>query len=101
MSFECRALNPRMGRHAFTLQRAQPPKKVNVSQIKALSNGAEIFVQTAQTGDLPLLQYILKYDVQDSKNSQLQTLIIPGSFLVLVIVVFRSVVFFSLSGKHC
>ena len=81
MSFECRALNPRIGRHAFTLQRAQPPKKVNVTQIKALSNGAEITAQAPQTGDLPLLQYILKYDLQDAKNSQLQTLIVPGKIL--------------------
>jgi hypothetical protein len=51
---------------------------VNITQIKSLSNGAEIYIQSSETGDLPLIQYILKYDLQDTKDSQLQTLIIPG-----------------------
>jgi hypothetical protein len=51
---------------------------VNITQVKPLSNGAEIFIHSTETGDLPITQYILKYDLQDTKNSQLQTLIVPG-----------------------
>ncbi len=51
---------------------------MNITQIKSLSNGAEIYIQSYETGDLPLIQYILKYDLQDTKDSQLQTLIVPG-----------------------
>ncbi|CAF2073220.1 unnamed protein product [Rotaria magnacalcarata] len=78
LSFECRALNPRIGRHSFTLQRAQPPKKINITHVKPSSSGVEIFFQSSETDDLPVLQYILKYDIQDTKESQLQTLIIPA-----------------------
>ncbi|CAF1189962.1 unnamed protein product [Rotaria sordida] len=78
LSFECRALNPRIGRHSFTLQRAQPPKKVNITHVKPLSNGVEIFIQSFENDDLPVVQYILKYDLQDTKDSQLQTLIVPA-----------------------
>jgi hypothetical protein len=49
--------------------------------VKALANGAEITIHSAETGELPLIQYILKYDVQDAKDSQFQTLIVPGRFL--------------------
>ncbi|CAF3571045.1 unnamed protein product [Adineta steineri] len=81
LSFECRALNPRLGRHSFTLQRAQPPKRVNITQVKSLPNGVEIFIQSSEMGDLPITQYILKYDIKNTKNSQLQTLIIPAHIL--------------------
>lgn len=79
LSFECRALNPRIGRHSFTLQRAKPPKKVNITEVKPSSTGAEIFIQSVEMGDLPIVQYILKYDLQSAKDSQLQTLMVPGS----------------------
>ncbi len=82
MGFECRALNPRIGRHTFTLQRAQPPAKVNITQVKPLANSAEITIQSSETGELPLIQYILKYDLQNTKDSQLQTLIVPGRFFI-------------------
>ncbi|UJR22927.1 hypothetical protein I4U23_025955 [Adineta vaga] len=78
LSFECRALNPRIGRHSFTLQRAKPPKKVNITEVKSFSTGAEIFIQSLEMGDLPIVQYILKYDLQSTKHSQLQTLIVPA-----------------------
>ncbi|CAF4831018.1 unnamed protein product, partial [Rotaria socialis] len=77
LSFECRAMNPRIGRHSFTLQRAQPPKKINITHVKPSSSGVDIFFQSSETDDLPVIQYILKYDIQDAKESQLQTLIIP------------------------
>ncbi|CAF1614637.1 unnamed protein product, partial [Adineta ricciae] len=78
LSFECRALNPRIGRHSFTLQRAKPPKKVNITEVKPSSTGAEIFIQSVEMGDLPIVQYILKYDLEDAKDSQLQTLMVPA-----------------------
>lgn len=78
MSFECRALNPRVGQHSFTLQRAEPPKKVRVSEVKPLTNGVEILVQPAETGGLPLLEYTLEYDLADVPDDQPQILTIPG-----------------------
>jgi hypothetical protein len=80
LSFECRAANPRVGRHSYTLQRAEPPKKVRVSEVKPLTNGVEIFVQPSETGGLPLIEYILKYNLADKTDDQPQTLIIPGNF---------------------
>ncbi len=80
MSFECRASNPRVGRHSFTLQRAEPPQKVRVTEVKPLTNGVEILVQPSETGGLPLIEYILKYSLADKPDDQPQTLIIPGNF---------------------
>ena len=80
MGFECRASNPRVGRHSFTLQRAEPPKKVRVSEVKPLTNGVEILVQPAETGGLPLIEYILKYGLADKPDDQAETLVIPGKF---------------------
>lgn len=82
MSFECRASNPRVGQHSFTLQRAEPPKKVRVSEVKPLTNGVEIFVQPSETGGLPLLEYILQYDLADVTDDQPQTLTIPGKNII-------------------
>ena len=79
-SFECRALNPRVGRHSFTLQRAEPPKKIRVSEVKPLTNGAEIIVEPPETGGLPLIEFTIKYDLLDRADSEGQTLTIPGSF---------------------
>jgi hypothetical protein len=80
LSFECRASNPRVGRHSFTLQRAEPPQKVRVTEVKPLTNGVEILVQPSETGGLPLIEYILKYSLADKPDDQPQTLIIPGNF---------------------
>jgi hypothetical protein len=85
LSFECRALNPREGRHSFTLQRAEPPKKVRVSEVKPLTNGVDILVQPSETGGLPIIEYILKYSLADKADDQPQTLVIPGNFVFIVI----------------
>jgi hypothetical protein len=53
---------------------------VNITEVKASSTGAEIFIQSLEIGDLPIIQYILKYDQQNAKQSQFQTLIVPGNF---------------------
>lgn len=79
LSFECRALNPRVARHAFTLQRAQPPKKVNITDVKPSATTVEILVQTSDHDDLPLIQYVLKYDVEENSDNPLQQTIIPGN----------------------
>jgi len=71
-------LNPRIGRHSFTLQRAEPPKKVRITEVKPLTNGVEILVQPPETGGLPLIEYTVKYSVADNTDEQQQTLIIPG-----------------------
>ncbi|UJR25993.1 hypothetical protein I4U23_007340 [Adineta vaga] len=65
ISFECRALNPRVGRHSFTLQRAEPPKKVRVSEVKPLTNGVDIVLQTPEAG-------------ADKSDDQAQTLTFPA-----------------------
>ncbi len=72
---------------------------MNITQVKPLSNGAEISIRSSEPGELPLIQYILKYDLQDSKDSQLQTLIVPGRSLILQknFVVRR----FLFSGNNC
>jgi len=78
LSFECRASNPRVGRHSFTLQRAEPPKKVQVTEVKPLTNGVEIFVQNPETGGLPILEYTLKYNSAEKSDEQPQTITIPA-----------------------
>lgn len=80
MSFECRALNPREGRHSFTLQRAAPPKQVRVPEVKPLTNGVEITVQPSETGGLPVIEYTLNYTLADKPNDKPQTIVIPGNF---------------------
>jgi hypothetical protein len=41
-----------------------------------------MFIQSSETGDLPIVQYILKYDLQNTKDSELQTLIVPGNLSI-------------------
>lgn len=81
LSFECRAINPRVGRHSFTLQRAEPPKKVRVTEVKPLTNGAEIVIQPPESGGLPLIEYVVKYDPLDKPDGESQTLTIPAQTL--------------------
>ncbi|CAF0836880.1 unnamed protein product [Rotaria sordida] len=81
LSFECRAINPRVGRHSFTLQRAEPPNKVRVIEIKPLTNGVEILVQPPESGGLPLMEYIIKYGLADRTDDQQETLTIPAQTL--------------------
>jgi hypothetical protein len=52
-----------------------------VTEVKPLTNGAEIFVQPPETGGLPILEYIVKYNAADKTDDQQETLNIPGIFL--------------------
>jgi hypothetical protein len=79
LSFECRALNPRVGRHSYTLQRAEPPKKVRVEEVKPSTNAADILVKPPENGGLPLVEYIVKYDILNETYGESQTLTVPGT----------------------
>lgn len=83
LTFECRALNPRLGRHAFVLQRAQPPHKVNVTDIKPFSTGVELLVENSNNSDLPIFQYIVKYDLHNVEHNQWQSIVFPGSIRII------------------
>ncbi|CAF5118438.1 unnamed protein product [Rotaria magnacalcarata] len=78
LSFECRAVNPRVGRHSFTLQRAEPPQKIRIVEIKPLTNGVDIIIQPPESGGLPLIEYTVKYSAADKADDQQETLTIPG-----------------------
>lgn len=80
MSFECRAINPRIGRHSFTLQRAQPPKPVEISGITPFTNAVEIIVKPPESGGLPLMEYMVTYHSADKADDQAETLTISGIF---------------------
>ena len=68
---------------------------MNITQVNPLSTGAEIFIQSPETGDLPIVQYILKYDLQNTKDSQLQTLIVSGNLSTRKRIVFHLCLSFS------
>ncbi|CAF1311063.1 unnamed protein product [Rotaria magnacalcarata] len=78
LSFECRAVNPRVGRHSFTLQRAEPPQKIRIVEIKPLTNGVDIIIQPPESGGLPLIEYTVKYSAADKADDQQETLTIPA-----------------------
>ena len=47
-------------------------------EVKPLTNGVDILVQPPETGGLPLMEYIVKYNAADKADDQQQTLTIPG-----------------------
>lgn len=49
-----------------------------MTEVKPLTNGVEIFVQNPETGGLPILEYILKYNSAEKSDEQTQTLTIPA-----------------------
>ncbi len=52
---------------------------MQVSEVKPLTNGVEILVRTEETAGLPLIEYILKYNLADrATDNQTETLVIPG-----------------------
>lgn len=79
-SFECRAMNPRVGRHSFTLKRAEPPKKVRINEVKPMINAVELIIEPAESGGLPLTEYTVKYDLFEKPEGEGKTLTIPGLF---------------------
>ncbi len=52
---------------------------MQVSEVKPLTNGVEILVRPEETAGLPLIEYILKYNLADrATDNQTETLVIPG-----------------------
>jgi hypothetical protein len=80
LNFECRAINPRIGRHSMILQRAEPPRQVRVVEVKPRSNEIQLNIQPPlELGGLPLLEYLVKYEQVGIPNS-LKTLTFPGYY---------------------
>ena len=83
LTFECRAINPRVGKYSISLRRAVPPQQVRVVEVKPRSNSIELNVQPPlEIGGLPLLEYQVKYEQIDAPNS-LKSLTFPGIKLKL------------------
>lgn len=75
--FECRAINPRIGRYAMTLRRAEPPHQVRLIEVKPRSNIIQLNIQPPlELGGLPLLEYVVKYEQIGVPNS-VNTLTFP------------------------
>ncbi|CAF2645819.1 unnamed protein product [Rotaria sp. Silwood2] len=61
--FECRAINPRIGRYSMNLRRAEPPQQVRVVEVKPRSNSIQLNIQPPlEIGGLPLLEYLVNYE---------------------------------------
>ncbi|CAM4776000.1 unnamed protein product [Rotaria magnacalcarata] len=75
--FECRANNSRIEKHSIRLRRAEPPRPVRISNVQPTSNTIELNVQTpTDYADIPLIQYIVKYEQINVPNS-LKTISFP------------------------
>jgi hypothetical protein len=74
LNFECRAINPRVGRYSISLRRAELPRQVRVIKVEPRSNAIQLNIQAPlDMGGLPLLEYIVKYErvgVPDSFQTQ-------------------------------
>ncbi len=78
LNFECRAINPRIGRYSMNLRRAEPPRQVRVVEVKPRSNSIQLNIQPPlELGGLPLLEYLVKYEQLGIPQS-LKTLTFPG-----------------------
>jgi len=78
LNFECRAINPRIGRYSINLRRAEPPRQVRVVEVKPRSNSIQLNIQPPlELGGLPLLEYLVKYEQIGVPNS-FKTLTFPG-----------------------
>ncbi|CAF1492424.1 unnamed protein product, partial [Didymodactylos carnosus] len=81
LSFECRALNPKVGRHSITLQKASPPRAVYPTEAKPLANATELVVHPPETSDLPLVQYIVNYEqIGVNRPNSMKTLKFPDNY---------------------
>ena len=77
--FECRAINPRIGRYAISLRRAEPPRQVRVVKVEPKSNVIQLNIQPPlEIGGLPLLEYLVKYEQIGVPNT-FKTLTFPGT----------------------
>ncbi|CAF1442130.1 unnamed protein product [Adineta ricciae] len=70
LKFQCQADNSRMEKHTFTLQRAELPHRVRIIEVEPHSTTINLTVQPPlESGGLPLLQYIVKYEQIDNPDS--------------------------------
>ena len=78
MNFECRAINPRVGRYTMNLRRAEPPRQVRVVEVKPRSNSIQLNIQPPlELGGLPLTEYVVRYQQVGAPDS-LQTMTFPS-----------------------
>ncbi|CAF1179608.1 unnamed protein product [Didymodactylos carnosus] len=78
-NFECRATNRKTSRHSFTLQKSAPPRAVYPTEAKPLANAIELVVHPPETGGLPLVQYVVKYEqIGANQPDSMKTLIFPA-----------------------
>ncbi len=78
LNFECRAINPRIGRYSINLRRAEPPQQVRVVKVIPKANSIELNIQPPlELGGLPLVEYLVKYEQIGVPNS-LNTVTFPG-----------------------
>lgn len=70
LNFECRAINPRVGRYTINLRRAEPPRQVRVIKVEPRSNTIQLNIQPPlDMGGLPLMEYLVKYEQIGLPNS--------------------------------
>ncbi|CAM2704547.1 unnamed protein product [Rotaria socialis] len=70
LTFECRAINPRIGRYSMNMRRAEPPQQVRVVEVKPKSNSIQLNIQPPlEIGGLPLLEYLVRYEQIGVPNS--------------------------------
>ena len=70
LNFECRAINPRVGRYLINLRRAELPRQVRVLKVEPRSNAIQLNIQPPlEMGGLPLLEYIVKFEQIGVPNS--------------------------------
>ena len=70
MTFECRAINPRVGKFGMILRRAERPQAVRMVEVKPRSNSIQLFIQPPlELGGLPLLEYVVRYEQLGVPNS--------------------------------
>ncbi len=78
LNFECRAINPRIGRFTMNLRRAEPPRAVRVVEVKPRSNSIQLNIQPPlELGGLPLLEYLVRYEQIGVPNT-MNTATFPG-----------------------
>jgi hypothetical protein len=78
LNFECRAINPRVGKYIINLRRAEPPRQVRVVEVKPRSNSIQLNIQPPlELGGLPLQEYLVRYEQVGAPNS-FQTLTFPS-----------------------
>jgi hypothetical protein len=93
VTFECRAINPRVGKFGMILRRAEPPRAVRMVEVKPRSNSIQLFIQPPlELGGLPLLEYQVRYEQVGIPNS-MNTVTFPGRINKL-----KWIVFFLLSN---